>query len=80
MARAWLKAAIAALALTGLSASAHAADTIKLGVPGAHSGDLVSYGQPSLNAARIVVEEINAKGGILEIGRASCRERVCQYV
>ena len=46
MARAWLKAAIAALALTGLSASAHAADTIKLGVPGAHSGDLVSYGQP----------------------------------
>ena len=65
MARAWLKAAIAALALTGLSASAHAADTIKLGVPGAHSGDLVSYGQPSLNAARIVVEEINAKGGIL---------------
>ena len=65
MARAWLKAVIAGVALLGLSAPVHAADTIKLGVPGAHSGDLVSYGQPSLNAARIVVEEFNAKGGVL---------------
>lgn len=65
MARAWLKAAIAAVALAGLAAPVHAADTIKLGVPGAHSGDLVSYGQPSLNAARIVAEEFNKKGGVL---------------
>lgn len=65
MARAWLKTAMTAVALMGLSAPLHAADTIKLGVPGAHSGDLVSYGQPSLNAARIVAEEFNAKGGVL---------------
>ncbi len=42
-----------------------AADTIKLGVPGAHSGDLASYGLPSLNAAQLVVDEYNAKGGVL---------------
>ncbi|MBW2178885.1 MAG: branched-chain amino acid ABC transporter substrate-binding protein [Deltaproteobacteria bacterium] len=38
---------------------------IKLGVAGAHSGDLASYGIPSINAAKLVVEEINAKGGVL---------------
>ncbi len=42
-----------------------AADTIKLGVAGAHSGDLASYGIPSVRAAQIVVDEINAKGGVL---------------
>ena len=41
-----------------------AADTIKLGVAGAHSGDLASYGLPSVNAAKLVVADINAKGGI----------------
>jgi len=42
-----------------------AADTIKLGVAGAHSGDLASYGIPSIRAAKLVVDEINAKGGVL---------------
>lgn len=45
--------------------SGFAADTIKLGVAGAHSGDLASYGIPSVRAAQIVVDEINAKGGVL---------------
>jgi len=40
------------------------ADTIKIGVAGPHSGDLASYGLPSVNAAKLVVEQINAKGGI----------------
>ena len=40
------------------------ADTIKIGVAGPHSGDLASYGLPSVNAAKIVAEQINAKGGI----------------
>lgn len=65
MARAWLKAAVATLALSAFAIPAHAADTLKIGVPGAHSGDLASYGLPSLNAARIVVDEFNAKGGVL---------------
>jgi branched-chain amino acid transport system substrate-binding protein len=42
-----------------------AADTIKLGVAGAHSGDLASYGLPTVKAAEFVVKEINAKGGVL---------------
>ena len=41
-----------------------AADTIKIGVAGAHSGDLASYGLPTVKAAELVVKEINAKGGI----------------
>lgn len=45
-------------------ASGWCADTIKIGVQGAHSGDLASYGVPSLNAVKIVVDDINAKGGI----------------
>lgn len=51
---------IALLAVPGF-----AADPIKLGVAGAHSGDLASYGIPTINAAKIVAEKINAKGGIL---------------
>ncbi|HPE45935.1 MAG TPA: branched-chain amino acid ABC transporter substrate-binding protein [Deltaproteobacteria bacterium] len=48
-----------------LAGEAFAADTIKLGVPGAHSGDLASYGLPSLNAAKLVVGDMNSKGGVL---------------
>ena len=49
----------AAVPMTGF-----AADTIKMGVVGPHSGDLASYGLPSVNAAKILVEKINAEGGI----------------
>ncbi len=42
------------------------AETIKIGVAGAHSGDLASYGLPSVNAAKLVVEEWNANGGVLD--------------
>jgi len=45
--------------------SAFAADTIKIGVPGAHSGELASYGLPTLNAVNLVVDDYNAKGGLL---------------
>lgn len=42
-----------------------AADTIKIGIAGAYSGDLASYGIPSKNAAELVIEAVNARGGIL---------------
>lgn len=45
--------------------SAYAAETIRLGVGGAHSGDLASYGLPTVKAAELVVKDINAKGGVL---------------
>jgi branched-chain amino acid transport system substrate-binding protein len=41
-----------------------AGDTIKFGVAGAHSGDLASYGLPTVNAAKIVIDKVNASGGI----------------
>jgi len=41
-----------------------AGDTIKLGVAGPHSGDLASYGIPTIKAAELVVKEVNARGGI----------------
>lgn len=43
---------------------AQAAETIKMGVPGSHSGDLAGYGVPALNAAKLVVAKVNAEGGI----------------
>jgi len=60
---------LAVFALAGLmvfsgAQNAFAAPTIKIGVAGAHTGDLASYGLPSVNAAKLVVKNINDKGGI----------------
>ncbi len=56
---------LAALVLAALwSSPVLAAGPIKIGVAGAHSGDLASYGLPTLKAAQLVVKDINAKGGI----------------
>ena len=52
------------LAMTGMSCAKKDASPIKSGVAGAHTGDLASYGLPAVNAATLVVEEVNAKGGI----------------
>ncbi len=55
-------AATALFAATAVPALA--ADPIKIGVAGAHSGDLASYGLPTLKGAQLVVKDVNAKGGI----------------
>ncbi|MDX2480584.1 MAG: branched-chain amino acid ABC transporter substrate-binding protein [Desulfuromusa sp.] len=55
---------ILALVLS-MSATGFAADTIKLGVAGPHSGDLAPYGIPAMKAAQLVVKKVNASGGIL---------------
>ncbi|MDY0220508.1 MAG: branched-chain amino acid ABC transporter substrate-binding protein [Desulfobacterium sp.] len=52
-------------ASVALTCNLIAADTIKLGVAGAHSGDLASYGLPTVRAAELVVKKINAAGGVL---------------
>lgn len=57
-------AMLAALFLAGCADKE--AETIKIGVAGAHSGDLASYGLPSVNAAKLVAEDWNEKGGLLE--------------
>lgn len=59
--------AILVLALAGsvaFAAGGKESGTIKIGVAGAHTGDLASYGLPSVNAAKLVIDEVNAKGGI----------------
>lgn len=65
MSKHWIQTLFAGAALCLLVSPALAADTIKIGVAGAHSGELASYGLPSLNAARLVVDDFNAKGGLL---------------
>ncbi|MEJ2519529.1 MAG: ABC transporter substrate-binding protein [Desulfuromonadales bacterium] len=42
-----------------------AADTIKIGVAGPHSGDLAPYGIPTKEAAEMVAAQVNANGGVL---------------
>lgn len=39
-------------------------ETIKIGIAGPHTGDLAAYGIPTLEAAQIIANEINADGGI----------------
>ncbi len=60
----WFALFLASLLLTAPVSGAFAAETIKLGVAGSHTGDLAGYGLPALNAAKLVVEKYNAKGGI----------------
>lgn len=57
------KGLVLSLALA-LCAGTALADSIKFGVAGAHSGDLASYGLPTLNTAKLIAKQVNAKGGI----------------
>ncbi|MFT3848437.1 MAG: branched-chain amino acid ABC transporter substrate-binding protein [Propionivibrio sp.] len=60
----FVKLAAAALVASAFSLPASAADVIKLGVAGPHTGDLAPYGLPTKDAAEMVVADVNAKGGI----------------
>ena len=48
-----------------LLATGHAAESIKLGVAGVHSGELAPYGISGLRGVELAVEHINAQGGLL---------------
>ncbi|MRR18097.1 MAG: ABC transporter substrate-binding protein, partial [Deltaproteobacteria bacterium] len=52
------------LLIMGTVSTALAAETIKIGVAGSHTGDLASYGIPTIHAAELVVKKVNAQGGI----------------
>ena len=56
--------AVGLMMTVAIPVTGFAADTIKFGVVGPHSGDLAPYGIPSVNAAEVVAEKINAAGGI----------------
>ncbi len=64
-AKLFLVATIIMVLAISLSCTKKETGTIKIGVAGAHSGDLASYGIPSVRAAELVVKDINEKGGIL---------------
>lgn len=53
---------VASLAFAG---GQREANEIIIGVAGAHSGDLASYGLPTVNAAEIIADDVNAAGGLL---------------
>ena len=57
--------AVALVSLASLTGCKKETGAIKIGVAGAHSGDLASYGIPSIKAAELVVDEWNANGGVL---------------
>jgi len=61
----WMTAIIGLAVVFALSGTTLAADSIKIGVAGPHSGDLASYGIPTVKAAELVVKDVNAKGGVL---------------
>jgi len=58
-------ALLGVFAVMGLAAAAAAEDVIKIGHLAALTGDWAAYGQTEVNSAKLAVEEINAKGGVL---------------
>jgi branched-chain amino acid transport system substrate-binding protein len=56
---------VMALVIAGCAKKEEPKTTLKVGVAGPHSGDLASYGIPTVRAAELVVEKINAAGGVL---------------
>ena len=56
--------ATATMAFAAAQAESSATGPIKIGVAGAHTGDLASYGIPSMRAVELYAEKINAAGGI----------------
>ncbi len=55
------------------------AEPVVLGVAGAHSGDLASYGIPSIKAAELVLKKVNARGGVLGEGvQMTTEDDVCK--
>ena len=49
----------------GAGESAEKGEPIKIGVAGAHTGDLASYGLPTVKAAELVISQVNEEGGVL---------------
>ena len=70
-----MTAAVAAIGLGSGSLYAQG-KTIKVGVLHSLSGTMAISETVLKDVALMAFDEINAKGGVMEIGRASCRDRV----
>ena len=60
----WMHVVAGAVLIAAITSTAFAAEPIKLGVAGPHTGDLAAYGLPSKEAAEMLVAEINTTGGV----------------
>ena len=60
----YARCTVALLAVSLISVPVFAADTIKIGVAGPHTGDLAPYGLPTKDAAEMIIAEVNANGGV----------------
>lgn len=58
---------IVLMALMGMlvPVAGFAADTIKIGVAGPHTGDLAPYGIPTKEAVELIADQVNDAGGVL---------------
>lgn len=61
----WATVAVGVAMVWMVSITGYAAEPIKLGVAGVHSGELASYGISGLRGVDLALRHINAKGGIL---------------
>ena len=61
----FLRCGLVAVLLLVSCGAVFAADTLKIGYLAALTGDWAAYGQTEEKAARLAVDEINAKGGVL---------------
>jgi len=58
------KIVMVALVSLLVPAAGFAADTIKIGVAGPHTGDLAPYGIPTKEAVEMIAAQVNAAGGV----------------
>ena len=67
------------LAVMLMAMPAYAADTIKIGEISTLTGDFAAFGDAEVQAIKLAVKEINAKGGIMgkkvEVVMYDCRTR-----
>ena len=63
--RVFLFIVLTVLPIVGMLTGCRPGEVVKIAVAGAHSGDLASYGLPTVNAAEMVVSAYNEKGGVL---------------
>ena len=56
---------MAAVVALAAPLTAQAADPIKIGMPMVLSGPGALFGEPTLKGAQMLVDEVNAKGGVL---------------
>jgi ABC-type branched-subunit amino acid transport system substrate-binding protein len=61
----WGRVIVAMVAVWLVSITGYAAEPVRIGVAGAHSGELAPYGISGLRGVKLALERIQTQGGIL---------------